>query len=48
MRVVGAFVVVIDLIITGLIEIDGSLIIVGVDGGTNEIVARRFVDNVGV
>ncbi len=35
----------IGLIIIGLIEIHGSLIIVGVDGGTNEIIARRsFVD----
>ena len=44
MRVPGTFVVVIDLIIIGLIEVLGSLIAFGVDDGTKEIVARRFVD----
>jgi hypothetical protein len=38
---------VIGLIITGLIETDGSLTTVGLDGSTNEIVARRFLDIVG-
>ncbi len=42
-RVVGEFVVIIGLIITGLIEADGLLTAVGVVGGTDEIVARRFV-----
>jgi hypothetical protein len=35
--------VIIGLIITGLIEADGLLTAVGVVGGTDEIVARRFV-----